>query len=213
MIIGTIIFRTILFYILILIIFRVMGKREIAELNILDLVVYMMIAELVVVSIEQYDNKIIYSIVPVLALTVIQVISAILSLKSKKFRDIVEGYPTIIIENGKIKEKEMRKIRYNLDDLLLQLRAKDVMDICDVKFAILEPSGDLSIVKNENTKNQKSLSIPLIMDGEIVDIGLKKLNKNQEWLESKLKEKGFATIDDVFYCSVTDGCFYIDGYE
>jgi uncharacterized membrane protein YcaP (DUF421 family) len=190
-----------------------MGKREIGELNILDLIVYMMIAELVVVSIEQFNSKIIYSIIPVLVLTIIQILSALLSLKSKKFRDMVEGSPSIIIENGKINEKEMRKIRYNLDDLLLQLREKDVMDICDVKFAILEQSGSLSVVKNEETKNQKSLSIPLIMDGEIVDIGLKKINKNQEWLENKLKEKGYQKIDEVFYCSVTDGCFYIDGYE
>lgn len=144
--------RTLFLYAVILLIFRLMGKREIGELSILDLVVYIMIAELAVVAIETPDSEILKNVLPMLLLMVVQIVLAILSLKSKTFRDVVDGKPTIIINKGKIDENAMRKQRYNFDDLLLQLREKDISKISDVEFAILESSGTLSVFEKRTAK-------------------------------------------------------------
>jgi uncharacterized membrane protein YcaP (DUF421 family) len=147
-----IVVRTLFLYAVILLIFRLMGKREIGELSILDLVVYIMIAELAVVAIETPDSNILKNVLPMLLLMVVQIVLAILSLKSKTFRDVVDGKPTIIINKGKIDENAMRKQRYNFDDLLLQLREKDIAKISDVEFAILESSGTLSVFERKDSK-------------------------------------------------------------
>lgn len=148
-----IVVRTLFLYAVILLIFRLMGKREIGELSILDLVVYIMIAELAVVAIETPDSNIFKNVLPMLLLMVVQIVLAIFSLKSKTFRDVVDGKPTIIINKGKIDENAMRKQRYNFDDLLLQLREKDIAKISDVEFAILESSGTLSVFERKGSKD------------------------------------------------------------
>ncbi len=151
----TIILRTLLLYGVILFIFRVMGKREIGELSILDLVVFIMIGEMAVIAIEQPKDSIFHTIVPMIVLTIAQIAFAYFSLKSEMFRRLVDGSPTIIINNGKIDEKAMRKQRYNFDDLLIQLREKNIKNIADVEFAILEPSGKLSVFEKEKVKKRK----------------------------------------------------------
>ncbi|KHF28084.1 hypothetical protein LR68_03144 [Anoxybacillus sp. BCO1] len=120
----TIILRTLLLYGAILFIFRMMGKREIGELSILDLVVFIMIGEMAVIAIEQPKDPIFHTLVPMIVLTIAQIAFAFFSLKSEVFRRLVDGSPTVIIKNGKIDEKAMRKQRYNFDDLLIQLREK-----------------------------------------------------------------------------------------
>ena len=152
-----IIIRTLLLYLLILAMFRLMGKREIGELSLLDLVVFMMIAEMAAVSIENTDEPIMRTIVPMALLMVVQIVFAFLSLKSKRFRDLIDGKPTIIINNGKIDEQAMRKQRYNIDDLLVQLSEKDIRNIADVEFAILETSGKLSVFEKEKQDNKTKM--------------------------------------------------------
>ena len=120
---------------------------------------------------------------------IIQIFIARLSLKSKKFRDIVDGSPTIIINKGQIDEKAMRKQRYNFDDLLQQLREKDVRNIADVEFAILEPSGKLSVFEKENNKMDGDITLPLIIDGTIQKDHLQRIDKTEDWLRKKLKRK------------------------
>lgn len=139
--------RTVVMYVIILLIFRVMGKREIGELSVLDLIVFMMIAELAVIAIEDPQMKLMDAISPMIILMIIQIVLALISLKSRKFREVVDGRPTILIKNGKIDEKAMRKQRYNFDDLLQQLREKDIFNVADINYAILEPSGELSVMK------------------------------------------------------------------
>ncbi|MBT2656799.1 DUF421 domain-containing protein [Bacillus sp. ISL-18] len=210
----SIMFRTILFYILILIIFRMMGKREIGELSILDLVVFIMIGEMAVVAIENHHSPLLHTMVPMLVLMAIQIIMAILSLKSKRFRDLIDGKPIIIINRGKIDEKAMRKQRYNFDDLMVQLREKDIRSIADVEFAILEPSGSLSVIEKlknpEEPTKQGDITIPLIMDGQIDEENLKRINKTNLWLRQELKKKGYRDIKDISFCSFENGNFYID---
>ncbi|MDQ0156088.1 DUF421 domain-containing protein [Robertmurraya andreesenii] len=200
--------RTIIFYALIIIIFRAMGKREIGELSILDLVVYIMIAEMAVLAIEKPKQNLLYTIVPMLFLMSIQITFAFISLKSKKFRDIVEGKPTVIINNGKIDEEEMRKQRYNFDDLLLQLREKNIKNIADVEFAILETSGKLSVFEKE--KNRSGITIPLIIDGQIQERNLERIEKNLLWFRRELKKLGYKDVKNISFCSYQDGEFFID---
>jgi uncharacterized membrane protein YcaP (DUF421 family) len=206
------VFRTSLLYFFILFVFRLMGKREIGELSVFDLVVNIMIAEMAVMAIDDKDFSIINALVPILLLMTIQIVIARLSLKSKKFRDLVDGSPTIIINKGQIDEEAMRKQRYNFDDLLQQLREKDVRNIADVEFAILEPSGKLSVFEKENNKMDGEITLPLIIDGTIQKEHLQRIDKTEDWLRKKLKRKGFDEKDirNISFCSYQNNQFYID---
>ncbi|MED3624461.1 DUF421 domain-containing protein [Bacillus thermocopriae] len=211
------VFRTILLYAVIVLIFRLMGKREIGELSILDLVVFIMIGELAVLAIERPKAHLIEAILPMFLLMLIQIIMSIASLKSKRFRDLVDGKPSIIINRGKVDEEAMRRQRYNFDDLLTQLREKDIRSISDVEFAILESTGSLSVIEKKNknnnksnSKNQGDITIPLIMDGQVNEDHLKKINKTNLWLRQELKKRGYRDIKKISFCSYENGEFYID---
>lgn len=206
-------FKVICLYFVILVIFRLMGKREIGELSVFDLVVNIMIAELAVLCIEESSSfTLIQALVPIFLLAFIQIIMAQLSLKSKKFRDLVDGSPTVIIKNGKIDEAAMRKQRYNFDDLLQQLREKNVRNIADVEFAILEPSGKLSVFEKENNRMDGEITLPLIIDGEIQRDHLERIEKTEDWLRKKLRRKGYGEgdIGRISFCSYQNNQFYID---
>ena len=209
-----IILRTLFLYVLILAIFRMMGKREIGELSILDLVVFIMIGEMAVVAIERPNYPVTHAVLPMVLLMIIQIIMAVVSLKSKKFRDLVDGKPSIIINRGKIDEEAMRKQRYNFDDLLTQLREKDIRSIADVEFAILESSGSLSVIeklKNQNEEpKQGDITIPLILDGTIEEENLKKINKTNLWLRQELKKQGYRDVKKISFCSYENGKFFVD---
>jgi uncharacterized membrane protein YcaP (DUF421 family) len=191
-----------------------MGKREIGELSILDLVVFIMIGELAIVAIDDTKKSIIHSTVPMIILMLIQISLASLSLKSKRFRDLVDGKPTIIINRGKIDEEAMRKQRYNFDDLLTQLREKDIRSIADVEFAILESSGSLSVIEklsNSNGKPQEGdITIPLIIDGNIEEENLTRINKTNLWLRQELKKLGYRDVRKISFCSFENGKFFVD---
>ena len=139
-----VLYRSILFYIIISIGYRIMGKREIGELSIMDFTVSIFIAEMVAISIENYKSNIFLSIIPIVVLTLIQITVSYISMKNNKTRNIIDGTPSVIINRGKINFEEMKKQRYNLDDLLLQLREKQIRSIEEVDYAILENNGKLS---------------------------------------------------------------------
>lgn len=202
--------RTIIFYTIMHIIFRIMGKREIGELSVLDLVVFIMMGELAVISIEQHDIPLMHGIIPILTLTFVQILLAFISLKSRKFRLFVEGEPAVIIRNGKIDEKMMKKLRYNFDDLLMQLRIKDVHNIADVKYAILETTGDLSVIKKNNASSSSSYTVPFILNGEIIEKNLQDFQKDKTWLLQQLEKRGYKDIQKISFCSYQDGEFFID---
>ncbi|OIU70698.1 DUF421 domain-containing protein [Rossellomorea aquimaris] len=206
---GVIIIRTLFLYLLITFIFRMMGKREIGELSILDLVVFIMIAEMAVLAIEEPADPIIHTILPMGVMVLVQFISAWFSLRSKSFREMVDGKPTVLIHNGKIDEKAMKKQRYNFDDLLLQLREKDVFNLADVEFAVLEPSGSLSVLKKEK-KSSGSLTLPLILDGQVQTSHLDMMGKTSFWLRKELRERGYRDLTKISFCSFHNGQFYID---
>ncbi|MDG5786439.1 DUF421 domain-containing protein [Evansella sp. AB-P1] len=212
---GTIITRTIVIYIVILLVFRLMGKREIGELSVVDFVISIMLAELAVISIENESVPMAKQIVPMLILMIIQITLAFVSLKSQKLRKFIDGSPSVLIRKGKIDEKEMRKQRYNFDDLMLQLRQKNIKYLADVEFAILEPSGDLSIIKKEEGPNAKSYShylpLPLILDGKIQKDHLQQIEKTELWLRQELRKLGFRDVKKISYCSLNkDEQFFVD---
>jgi len=203
--------RTVLLYVVVLIIFRVMGKREIGELSILDLVVFIMIAEMAVMAIENPKDPLLYSILPMLTLLIIQIGLAIWSLKSNRMRNFIDGKPSIIIENGKINEHEMKRQRYNFNDLLVQLRDKNIKNVADVEFAILESSGRLSVFeKDQQSGETGNLNLPFIIDGIIQEEHLLHEHKTTEWLRTELAKLGYSNLDKISYCSYDKGKFFID---
>ncbi|GAF65900.1 DUF421 domain-containing protein [Alkalihalobacillus trypoxylicola] len=213
--ISTIVIRTVLIYFIILIVLRFMGKREIGQLSVLDFVVSIMIAELAVISIDDETSSMLHSIIPIVLLSVIQIIFAFLSLKSEKLRKLIDGKPSVLINAGKIDEQEMRKQRYNFDDLLIQLRQNKISKLSDVEFAILEPSGKLSVIKKEKESGASgkkvSLPLPLILDGKIQNDHLEKMNKTPLWLRQQLRKLGYKDIKKISYCSIKDDqTFFID---
>ncbi|MED4151595.1 DUF421 domain-containing protein [Priestia aryabhattai] len=203
--------RTVLLYVVVLIIFRVMGKREIGELSILDLVVFIMIAEMAVMAIENPKDPLLYSILPMLTLLIIQIGLAIWSLKSNRMRNFIDGKPSIIIENGKINEHEMKRQRYNFNDLLVQLRDKNIKNVADVEFAILESSGRLSVFEKDQQSGKKgNLNLPFIIDGVIQEEHLLHEHQTTEWLRQELEKLGYSNLDKISYCSYDNGKFFID---
>ncbi len=199
--------RTVLFYFFILLIYRIMGKREVGQLGIIDLIVSILIAELAVLSIEELDKSIFISIVPILTLTLLQTILAYFSLKKPKFRILLDGNPSLIIKNGKVNFKEMTKQKYNLDDLLVQLREKGFKSIEEIEYAILENNGTLSVFAYEEEKDNY-LPLPLILDNKIQEDTLKHLHKDSKWVLNLLDKRNI-NIEDVFYAFYKDKNVFI----
>ena len=188
--------RTIFLYILILVIFRLMGKREVGSLSLMDLVIFVLIAEVASFAIDDPKSNLIGSIMPMILLLIIQLIASYWSLKSKKIRDLIDGDPSIIIRNGEIIESVMRKQRYNLDDLFQQLREQQVGSIQDVAYAFLEPSGHLSIFKI----GEDHPVLALIVDGDVQERHLDLIQQDREWLLDELKNIHIHDPKTVFYC-------------
>lgn len=190
-------FRTVLFYIIILLALRIMGKREVGELGVIDVVVFIIMAEVAAFALDSTDEKLMEAIVPIVVLLLIQLITSYVSLKSKKFRDIVDGDPSVLIRHGEIIEDEMRRQRYNLDDLFQQLREEKIGSIREVTFAFLEPSGNLSVFTKQDTQPV----LALISDGVIQTRHINIIGKTEEWLINELKRQGVNDHRKIFYCS------------
>ena len=129
--------KTIFFYFFIILAYRIMGKREVAQLGITDLIVSILIAELVAISIENFNDTILNTVIPISLLVLLEVLLAFISIKSKKIRYFFDGKPSLIISNGQINYKEMVKLRYSLEDLLFQLRQNSIKSIEEVEYAFL----------------------------------------------------------------------------
>ena len=203
-----VIYRTFFFYIFILVIYRLIGKREIGQLSIIDLVVSILIAELVAISIEKINETLFLTIIPISLLVLLEIVAAKISLKSNKFRNLLEGKPSLIINKGKINYKEMIKQRYTLDDLLLELRYKSIKNIEDVEYAVLENNGKLSIFKYELFKTNSQNPFPVILDGIIQKDTLKYIKKSEKWLLDLLKKEDLV-LNEIFYAFYKNKKLYV----
>lgn len=200
-----VLFRTLLFYVVIAIVYRFMGKREVGELSIMDFIVSLLITELAAIAIDKYKSNLLITIIPIMALVIVQIVIAKISLKSQDIRESIEGKPSVIINRGKINFKEMLSQRYNLDDLLTQLREQSVKSIEDVDYAILETSGKLSIFQKGSDKNYP---LPVIIDGKIDEETLVQIKKDESWINKVLNDKSFK-LEDVFYAFYRNNNLFI----
>lgn len=220
----TILLRTVFIYFTVFLMLRIMGKREIGKLSLFDLVISIMIAEIAVFIVEDPDKSVIAGLIPMFTLVGIQLILSYVTMKNVTVRRWFDGRPSYMIEHGKINREEMRKQRYNLSDLLLQLRQSNVMNVADVEFAILETTGKLTVVKKEDVHGKpdgrpkarangsdpndskmvktnvrfSGVPLPLIMDGYVLDENLKRIGMTRFWLKNQIAQRGAEDFKDVF---------------
>lgn len=220
--------RTVFMYLFVFLILRLMGKREIGKLSVFDMVISIMIAEIAVISIEDTKRSLWVTVGPIAMLVVIQLLFSHIMLRNRKLRLWFDGQPSVLIRGGRLNWREMRRQRYNLDDLLVQLRENRMTDIGEVELAVLEPNGKLTVLPKmegaaEPADDAKAgepeppkfryeiLPVPLIMDGAVQDDGLEKIGKNRFWLRNELRRRGVDSFGQVFFCSVDHkGKLYVD---
>lgn len=194
--VGQVSYKTIVCYFFLLVVLKLMGKREIGKISTFDIVVFFVISELFSLSLNEPEHSILRSIIPVTIIVVLQIATAFASLKFSKIRKGMEGESTYIIYKGKIIQEEMKRQRYTVEDLMMQLRSKDIQTPLEVEFAILETNGTLSIIKKDDCLVVSP--DPLIMDGKINKTTLKRIGKEEEWLLEELQKKNLQT-KDVFW--------------
>lgn len=190
--------KCVFFYGVIVFALRVMGKREVGELSVLDMVIYFVMSEILALTISETNETIIKALLAIFTLVLMQILVAWTCLKKKKWRDFFEGTPNIIIKDGLINQEAMRKQRYTIDDLLFQLRDKDVSTPDEVQFAILENSGVLTVLKKNDSKVK--WPDPLIADGILQKEVLHHIQLDETWLNDELRKQGIEKIEDVFLC-------------
>lgn len=205
--------RTLILYIVVIIAMRIMGKRQIGQLQPFELAVAIMISELASVPMQNTGIPLVNGIIPILTMLAAQILISFISLKSSKARDIICGIPSILISSGRINEEVFRNELYTLTDLLEQLRNKDIYDIADVEYAILETNGQLSVIPKASKRNvtpedlnisvkYEAPAVDLIIDGELLKDNLKKVDLSKEELELELNQVGISRVEDVFFASI-----------
>ena len=188
--------KTLLFLVIILILIRIMGKRELGQLNVFDIIISFMISEIFSNAIAEPHNNIFLALFPILVIFIVQILISYTVLKSKKIRNVIESKPSIIIDNGVVNYTEMKKQRYNISDLLQQVREEGVDDLREISFAILESNGALSVIKKTD---QKLLSpFPIISDGELLSQIIEKLNIEESYINMQVINNGYHSYKEVF---------------
>ncbi len=192
-------FRAILLYIIVLIVMRLMGKREIGQLQPFELAISIMIADLASIPMTDTGVPISNGIIPILGLLVMHLVISVVNLKSIKAREIICGKPRILIYRGKIDEKALKKERFTINELEERLRGNNVVNLGDVEYAILETSGNITVIQKPEKRNTipedfnivpdyEGISYDLVVDGKIMDENLKKLGKNYQWLKKQVEK-------------------------
>ena len=199
-----IVLRTFIGYLILIVLMKFMGKREIGQLSLFDLLILLTIVDIMVVGIENYEINYLYSVVPMVFMAIIQKIVALISLKKVKFRELMDGKVSIIIENGKINIKEMKKNGYNMDDLYCQLRGKDVVSPSEVSYGILETNGKLSVFLK---KDYPDMVLPLIVSGTPQEDVIKKCNLNLDMITGIVKANGYKDVKEVYGLNIINGMF------
>jgi uncharacterized membrane protein YcaP (DUF421 family) len=205
--------RTAVVYLAVLFLMRIMGKREVGQLSLFDLVVAIMIAELAAIPLSDNEMSLLHGIVPISTLVLLEIILSYMTLKSLTARKIIEGTPSIIVEKGRLLEEEMRRLRYNIDDMISQMREQGVYNLEDVEYAILETDGKLSLILKSEKRPvisedlglqpaYEGLPLPLISDGKLLKENMALAEKSREWLEENLRTRHNCSIGDVLYATL-----------
>lgn len=191
-----------------------MGKRQLGQLQLSELVTTLLLSEIAADPITNPSVPLLHAVVPILLLFFLEIIISYTATKVPKFKKLFDGVPCIVVVKGKLDQRQLRKNRISLDELLSEMRKKDIYDISDVEYAILEQNGQLSITpKTENLNVTKSdlgikdkecgISHPLVIDGHIYDYNLTLLGKDRNWLLRTLKQMG-TQYKNVFLFSMDD---------
>lgn len=191
------IWKSVVLYLYIIFIYRIMGKKELGKLSVTDFIVTILMAECAVFSIVEKEVSVFNSIIPITMLAFTQMLLSYISLKSDNFRKVIDGTPSVIIKNGKLIFSTMSKLRYSLDDLVTSLREHGVKSVEEVNYAILENDGKLSIFPKE-----LEYPMPIILDGVLQREVLKEIGKDEIWISRILKQKR-VELKDVFYAFYT----------
>ena len=206
--------RTLILYGVVIAALRIMGKRQLGELQPSELVVAIMISDLASVPMQAIDLPLISGIIPVLTLIVAEVMMSYFSLKSEKVRKFLSGKPSIVIYDGKVDEGELEKLRFNINDLLEELRLNNYYDISDVAVAIVETSGKLSVVPKDYAREvtvedlklkdvrHDGLPCTIVSDGILNYEELLRSKKDTVWLTKEMKKRGIKDIKEIFIASL-----------
>lgn len=203
--------KTLFSYFFLLIILKFMGKRELSQVSIFDVVIFLIMSELFSLALNDPKTSLLHFIVPVLVIVVLEIISAIVSLKNKRIRKFLEGTTQYIIYNGKINYQVLKKNRYNINDLMLQLRNKEIQSPLEVEFAILEGNGNLNIIKKQDAI--VLFPEPLIVDGKINYEALNILQYNENNLLADLSKQGFNSPEQIFFAQMLKQGLYVIPFE
>lgn len=212
--------RTILLYIVIIAAVRLMGKRQISELQTSELVVTLLISDIAAIPMQDTGQPLVSGFIPIAVLVVCEIVVSAFMVKSGKFRRLICGRPIVVINNGKVDRKEMRRLRLTTEDLFEDLRQKDVFSIEDVAYAIIETNGKMSVIKKPDketpTTGMLGIVVPdtgietvVVSDGVISDFSATLCNKSRAWVEGVLRGKN-VDLKDVFIMTAnTKGDFNI----
>lgn len=194
------IIRTVILYFIVICVVRLMGKRQIGELQPSELVITLLLSEIIAMPMEDNDIPLISTVIPVMLLVTLEIITSAISMKSLKLRFLVQGHPIIIIRDGELQQKEMKKLRLTIDDILEALRQKDIFDISLVAYAIIETNGRMSVmlkpdfetVTNKNAgiaSEDSGIPCVVITDGQIERSAFEDCNMTDEKLKSIIKKQ------------------------
>lgn len=220
-----VILRSLLAFILLLLCTRMLGKQTISQMTTFDFTTVITLGAIAANLAFNTSMKVYQTIISLLIFVATSLLIALLSLKSRKARKFLAGDPTIVIQNGKILDKNMKKMRYTLDYLNQQLREKNVFYIEEVLFAIVETNGTLTVLKKPPFRNvtkqdmmvpvmpEYRLPIELIMDGEVIKENLRQNNLTLSWLQSELAKRQLETKDIVYAVLSANGNMYVDTYK
>lgn len=207
--------RTLLVYALLLLAMRLLGKRQLGELELSELVVTVLVADIAVRPIVEEHAPFFRSLAPLLVLFGSEYLISVMSLRSAKLRTLLFGKPSVLIEHGIINQREMRRNRFTLDELMQELRNQGVQDIRAVDYAVLETSGVLNLLLRVSeqpvTPSQLGLTLPepgyatiLINDGRTLSENLRRVGRDERWLQKELSARGIARAQDVYYLQIND---------
>lgn len=215
------IWKTLLLYIVIIVSMRLMGKRQIGQLQPFEFAVAVMISELAALPLTEDDRKLHHALIPIAVLVTCQLLISYISIKGVRIRGYICGKPTVVIRNGRMLERTMRKEMCTINELLEQLRFHSVQNVSDVEYAILETNGQLSVILKSQKRpvtpedlkietKYEGCTIDLIIDGILMEETMKKMNIDKNWLDQQLKERGISDYRMVFYAAVdTSGNLYV----
>ncbi len=191
--------RTIIIYLLVLVGIRMMGKRQIGELQPFELVVAMLISDLAAVPMQDTAQPLTSGLIPLFTIIALQTIVSGITMTKSKVRRKITGNPTILIKNGKIMQNEMKRVNFTLDDLIEALRLEGYCNPAEIEFCILETNGNISVFPLQN--NQPVFSLPIVTDGDVLYSNLHFFGLDENWMNSQLKNEKIS-LEDVFLMTV-----------